>query len=105
MNLIYQNNGSIKYLTKNLKGGYTGDDFLVLAAFEPFEIRFAFNPPQEKFVFRNYEAFFAFCGVILCLNNISFDNSTHWMNKGYNVKKYNLEELNFSSEKIIILHH
>ena len=31
-------------------------------------------------MFKNCEAFFVLCGVILGINNISFDNSMQWMN-------------------------
>ena len=32
-------------------------------------------------MFKNCKAFWAFCGVILGINNISFDNSMQWMNE------------------------
>ena len=42
---------------------------------------------------------FCICGVILGISNVSFHNSMHWMNKGYNVEQYNLDKLNFPLEK------
>ena len=58
-----------------------------------FEIHFAINVSsivrllphhrQKCFLkmFKNCEVFFAFCGVILGINNISFGNSMQWMNE------------------------
>ena len=53
-----------------------------------------------RLFFKYYKAFFAFCNVILDVSNISCANGMQWMNKmwiksGYNVEKYNVDELNF----------
>ena len=42
----------------------------------------AFELSLEKVkMFKNFEAFFAFCGAILGINHISFDNIKQWMNE------------------------
>ena len=42
----------------------------------------AFELSLEKVkMFKNFEAFFAFCGVILGINHIFFDNIIQWMNE------------------------
>ena len=63
----------------------------------------SFSPPQRKVFFKKWDAFFAFCNVILGISNTSFDNSMKWMNKmwisfGYNGEKY-LNEFNFPWKK------
>ena len=42
----------------------------------------AFELSLEKVkMFKNFEVLFAFCGVILGINHIFFDNIIQWMNK------------------------
>ena len=42
----------------------------------------AFELSLEKVkMFKNFEAFFAFCGAILGINHIFFDNIKQWMNE------------------------
>ena len=42
----------------------------------------AFELSLEKVkMFKNFEVFFAFCGIILGINHIFFDNIIQWMNK------------------------
>ena len=84
------------------------------AAFELlFETDFAINMSstarllvycRRKFFLRIEKYFFVFSNVILSISNTPFDNSIQWMNKmwisfGYNVKKYNVDELNSPWEK------
>ena len=40
-----------------------------------------FTLPQAKMFFKNYEAFSAFCVVILGMSIISFYKSMQWVNK------------------------
>ena len=56
----------------------------------------AFTPSRTKMFFTNCKSCFAFCGVILGISNILFDNSIQWISK---TEKYNLDKLNFPWEK------
>ena len=64
----------------------------------------AFSSLLAKVFFKNWEAFLVFCNVIFSISNTSFDNTMQWMNKiwisfGYNVEKFNVDQLNFLWEK------
>ena len=64
----------------------------------------AFSSLLGKVFFKNWEVFFVICDVILSISNTLFDNIIQWMNKmwisfGYNVEKYNVDELNSPWEK------
>ena len=41
----------------------------------------AFTLPLTKMFLKNSKALFPFCGTILDISNISFDNSMQWMKK------------------------